>query len=261
MLVWLCGKCSSDPATLYRVPSQKKHSQKITLYALHGWALGPGNAEKWRNLSDALRNQAIELNVLEIPGLDTPLSETWTMTEYVRWLGAQLPSEPCYVLGHSFGGQLSLIFANQFPQRLRGVILIDSSGIRDMSLKIRWKRALFGSLARWGQKLTTAEYARNWLYRFTREKDYLQAPPELRATMSNVLLTDVEPLLGSITTPTLILWGEHDTVTPPSMAKIMVESLPQATLRIIPDARHSPQFTHCQVVADQIGLWLRKVLP
>jgi 3-oxoadipate enol-lactonase len=49
---------------------------------------------------------------------------------------------------------------------------------------------------------------------------------------------DATGLLPSIQVPVLVLVGEHDTLTPPDVARAMADRLPDARLHVIPDAGH-----------------------
>lgn len=201
----------------------------------------------------------MELKMLAIPGLDSPLHQTWTIDDYVSWLAATLPNKPVWLLGHSFGGQLSMRFASLHTKRVRGLILIDSAGIRDESFKMNLKRGLFGSLAKIGQGLKWSNALRGVFYRLIRERDYLEAPPELRATMSNVLLYDVLPDLSKIECSVGIIWGKADRVTPLWMGKQINHNLPNSQLTIIDAARHSPQFTHPEKVAELVLRFIKNM--
>jgi len=50
--------------------------------------------------------------------------------------------------------------------------------------------------------------------------------------------TDTTEALSKISVPTLILVGEHDTVTPQTAAKIMHDSIPNSKLHVIGNAAH-----------------------
>ena len=52
-------------------------------------------------------------------------------------------------------------------------------------------------------------------------EDYKNSPEVLRRTMSIILNEDQKKYLQNIKVPTLIIWGENDTATPISDAKIM----------------------------------------
>ena len=52
--------------------------------------------------------------------------------------------------------------------------------------------------------------------------------------------TDVRVDLGSIRTPTLVVWGEHDVLIPRRLAETWRDAIPGASLAVLPDAAHVP---------------------
>jgi pimeloyl-ACP methyl ester carboxylesterase len=50
--------------------------------------------------------------------------------------------------------------------------------------------------------------------------------------------SDTTAALGSVTVPTLIIVGEHDTTTPPEASRAMHAKIPGSELHIIPHAAH-----------------------
>jgi pimeloyl-ACP methyl ester carboxylesterase len=52
---------------------------------------------------------------------------------------------------------------------------------------------------------------------------------------------EIEPLLGQITAPTLIIWGEADTWIPPDRGRELARRIPGARLELLPTAGHLVQ--------------------
>ena len=50
--------------------------------------------------------------------------------------------------------------------------------------------------------------------------------------------TCFEPRLAQVQVPTLLLFGEHDKVVPPSNAELLAQRIPDSTIAILPDAGH-----------------------
>ncbi len=221
---------------------------KIKLILLHGWAVDKENRQKWQPLIKRLQQEEIEAEFLPLPGLSQPLDQVWTLNDYAQWVIKQLSDQPVSLLGHSFGGQLAIRLAAQYPEKFNCLVLIDSSGIRDHSLGKRIKRVGFASLAKLGKIFTKSDLARKLLYKVAGEKDYLQADLILRQTMANLITTDIQDDASRIQLPTLIIWGENDRVTPLWMGQRLARLIKNARFEIISQARHSPHFTHSDEV-------------
>jgi len=229
------------------------------IYILHGWAIDPNNQGKWQPFMDLLKKKKIKVEFLQIPGLDKPLKKPWSLTNYVQWLSNQLPqNKKVILLGHSFGGQLAIRFAATYPEKVKQLILIGSSGIIDRSLNKRLKRSIFRSITKVGKIVTNSPFLRKSLYKLTREQDYYQASHIMRQTMQNVLKDEILDNLPNIDCPTQIIWGQNDTTTPLKHAYVLKNSIKNSKLQLIKHARHSPQFTHPEEVVKVIESHLEK---
>lgn len=229
----------------------------MTIYILHGWAVDQENDKKWQPLIDALQKNGLTVIFLGIPGLTSPLDEAWGLHNYVEWLDSQLPKHRSAVLlGHSFGGQIAVRYIRHHPQKVAKLILIDGAGIRDHSPKAVVKRTVFWWLAKIGKIFFRTDFARRILYRLARERDYVNAPPLLRRSMSSILDDEVVDDLKHIHIPTLIIWGSRDKVTPLKQAHFFHRGIDGSQLQVIPEARHSPQFTHVNEVVAAIKQFL-----
>ena len=73
--------------------------------------------------------------------------------------------------------------------------------------------------------------------------DYNTAPEVLRHTLVSLVNTDIRELLPNIKCPSLLIWGENDTATPLSDAKIIEKLIPDAGLCVIKGTGH---FSFCE---------------
>jgi len=210
---------------------------------------------------ELLTQQGITTVFLPLPGLTTQFADTdqpWQLQDYVDWVATQLPDRAVILLGHSFGGQLAVRFTAQHSTRVEALILIDSSGIRDHSVRATIKRAVFWVAAKIGKVFRGIPGARKLLYRLAREQDYYQASPVMQKTMANVIAEEIIADLSQVAVPTLLLWGEADQATPVRNIEYF-RVIPELEVQTIPEARHSPQFTHPQVVATAVTAFLEEL--
>ena len=63
-------------------------------------------------------------------------------------------------------------------------------------------------------------------------------------------------LLGEVETPTLLLWGENDRVTPIGVAEVYDASLPNSTLQVVEGAGHLVELENPQAAADAISSFI-----
>lgn len=209
---------------------------------LHGWTT---ETDKWDPFLKYLPGK-----LLKIPGLTEKINKPWTLDDYVQWLNKKI-NKKSVLIGHSNGGRIAIAFAARYPSKVEKLILIDSAGIYHNELPHRLKMLAFRTIAKIGKAITTSERLKVLLYKLAREGDYKNANPIQKQTMINLISADLTPMLGMITVPTLIIWGQDDKITPLSDAKLMRQKIKSSTLKIL-DAKHSPQFTHPKEVAKII---------
>ncbi len=220
------------------------------IYILHGWAY---STERWKPFVDLLKKNGFEVEILKIPGLTVPLNEVWDIDNYVEWLSKILDKEKnAILLGHSNGGLIALSYTLKYPKKVNQLILLDSTGIYHNDLPIRTKRYIFATAAKIGKMFTTSEGMKKVLYKLAREHDYEKASPIVQKTMLNLIRTDLKERFSEIKTPTTIIWGGSDRVTPVTDGEILNREIKNSNLHIVQAARHSPQLTHPKETADVI---------
>lgn len=224
------------------------------LYVLHGWSY---TVKKWKEFLKILEKNKVEYVLLKIPGLTEKLDRVWTIDDYALWLNEKIGSEPSILLGHSNGGRIALYFSLCYPNLVDKLILIDSAGIYHREFFLQLKKMIFQTLAKAGKKVTISPVLKKLLYRLARTKDYLETSGSTKETMLNLISIDLTNKLEKISSPTLIIWGEKDRITPLSDGRLMSEKIKQAKIHVIKSAKHSPQFTHPEETAQQIISFLK----
>ena len=218
---------------------------------LHGWTY---SLEKWQAFLDLLKKKGIEPVMLKVPGLTSENDRVWEIKDYVNWLKEIVNKEKDKVvlIGHSNGGRISMNFALKYPEKVSKLILIDSAGIYHNELPLALKRVIFKILAKVGKKLTSFNILKSILYKLAGENDYKNASANMKQTMLNLLNSDKSLKPEAIQNPTLIFWGKEDKITPVSDGKTLNRLIKNSKLEIIENAKHSPQFTHPNQVAETI---------
>jgi len=136
------------------------------------------------------------------------------------------------LVGHSMGGFIAADLAAGFPERVCRLVLVDAAALPFDSSHLRRPRGLVQAMR--GLPLTF------WPVLAT---DALRAGPITIARAARELLrTDLTSRLTHITTPTLIVWGRHDTIVPPTVGEQLSRSLPDARLALIDNAGHNPMW-------------------
>ena len=87
--------------------------------------------------------------------------------------------------------------------------------------------------------------------------DYRNATPLMRQVLVKAVNDDVTELLPNIKVPTLLIWGDEDTATPISDAKLMEKLIPDAGLVVLKNTGHYSFleyfYTFCRVMDSFLG--------
>lgn len=224
-----------------KTTSEKQETTKtIDLYIIHGWTY---TAEPWRTTVGILRETGINVRMLPVPGLTEPSKKVFTIDDYVKWADSEIP-DGAIALGHSNGGRILLNLCAKKPEKLKYLILLDSAGVYEPSLK----KKVVERVAKMGKPLKKIPLVDKAFHRVTGSTDYSRAPENMKVTLTNMLASDKDLDFSKVTTKTFILWGKKDTITPPRQATTMYEKLPNAELKFYAN------WTHAPYISDPEGL-------
>lgn len=153
-------------------------------------------------------------------------------------------------VGLSMGGYIALRAVERHPDRFRGLVIADTRSEPD-SNEGKIKRA---SQARSVKKDGMKKFADTFLPAVFHEETLKKLPEVVRmirtvieetspVAAAGTLIalaarTDTTASLYNINVPSLILVGQHDSITPPTASQAMKEKLPEAELHIISGAAH-----------------------
>ena len=213
-----------------------------------------------------------------------PSSMTWeNLTTDADALRQRLGFERWAVLGHSFGGHVALEYALRYPHSLSHLVLLDSGG------DSRWARQHAPQLlARRGWNPEKVELVRRWFngeltpkewwpifLRISGAYSYDPSPwpilhhllgggwrfklrPEALIFAGRHLLPGWTVLdrLGEIEVPTLVMAGREDFVFPPECQFELAAGIPDARLRIVERAGHSPHLEQPAEVMQAVSDFL-----
>jgi len=104
----------------------------VPVVFLHGWGL---DHRVYKRSLARLVAKGVRVVAPALPGFggSAPLpQEASTLAGFATWLAEFLDAlgitEPALIMGHSFGGGVAIVFAHNYPQRVRGLVLINSIG-------------------------------------------------------------------------------------------------------------------------------------
>jgi pimeloyl-ACP methyl ester carboxylesterase len=212
---------------------------------LHGWG---SDFNSFAGFLDSLTGH-YRVCALDLPGFgqsgEPPAA--WNVGEYADFALKFIQSlglEKVILIGHSFGGRVIIKLAGQEtpPLDFPKIILVDSAGIRPpKTLKGKIRQVLYKMVR---NVISINFVEKHWpdlLERWRRKNasaDYLAASPMMRQVLVKTVNEDLRQHLPLITAPTLLIWGENDTATPPDDARLMEKLIPGAGLVMLKNAGH-----------------------
>jgi pimeloyl-ACP methyl ester carboxylesterase len=231
------------------------------LVLLHGWG---GNRESLRGIG-TLFEHTHTVHLLDLPGFGEapPPPQDWSTIHYtdlVQQYILERLSGSVLLVGHSFGGRVSVRLAARHLPQIRGVVLMGVPGLPQPQFTRKGMRRWW---IRTQRKLLIAakpligNRGVQWHTRMYGSTDYLSAG-ELRPVFIRVVNEDLTESAQSIACPVLLLWGTDDTEAPPWLAERYRALLgARATLEWLPHKDHHLYVgTGAHLCGYKIRTWL-----
>jgi pimeloyl-ACP methyl ester carboxylesterase len=151
--------------------------------------------------------------------------------EIVAWMRA-IGMQRAHFVGHSMGGYVSLRIAAQNPEVVRRLVLVAPAAIPLSQNVLGYTAPLFTAV-----RYVPPAFLPILAY------DALRAGPLMLLRAARELLAaDSRTSLSAITSPTLLVWGEHDALVPPTLAASLRQEIRGARLLILQGAGHVAMF-------------------
>jgi 2-hydroxy-6-oxonona-2,4-dienedioate hydrolase len=213
------------------------------LLLIHG--IG-GDADEWAFCFESLgrSHRVIALDLLGFGRSDKPLIEYHIagFVEVIERFLQKLKIESAAVLGESLGGWIAAAFALKSPQVIERLILVDAAGVWDdiqkLPIDVRVStRAHLQEVFRlvFHDKRLASDLLVDLAY-----QQHLERGRER-----------LDEMIGKLSMPTLIVWGEQDEMIPVSVGQRLQQLIPGSRLEVIPSCGHLPalekptEFTQC----------------
>ena len=153
------------------------------------------------------------------------------LEDVIKWASTQpLYKEPFYISGHSLGGMCTTLFAENYPEKIKGLVPI--------STVISGKLTLEREKANAPEKVKEWE-ATGWKITPSRSKPGHTKKLKWNSFVKENLKYDILPNADKLTMPVMLIVGEIDKGTPPEHHKLLYDKLPgKKEMHIIKGADH-----------------------
>lgn len=184
-----------------------------------------------------------------LPIYDMPIKKAGLegLTDFAEGFVNTMGLKDMTVMGNSLGGHIGLIYTLRNPEQVKRMVLTGSSGLFEDTMGGSYPRR--GSYDFVKQKVeytfydpeTATDDLINEVFETTKS-----IPKCLRivAIAKSAQRNNMAEEVTRITTPTLLVWGLNDTITPPMTAHEFNRLMPDSELQFIDKCCHAPMMEH-----------------
>ncbi len=237
---------------------EKGEGQVIIL--LHGLMGGLSN---FTDVLDFFSSRDYKVIIPELPIYNLPLKETTVkaFSDFLEDFIQHKNLNNVILLGNSLGGHIGLIFSNNNPNIVKSLVLTGSSGLYENSMGESYpKRENYEYIKKkteevfFNPKVATKEII-DEVYETVNNRDKLV---RTLAIAKSAIRHNMSKELPNILTPTLLIWGENDLVTPPEVATEFKLLLPNSELKWIKNCGHAPMMEYPNEFNRILFNWLKQ---
>lgn len=227
---------------------------------LHGLMGGLSN---FHGVTEHFPPKGYKVLIPELPIYDMPVVKT-NVKRFAKFLEAFIEFkglENVILLGNSLGGHIGLLHTKMYPEMVKALVITGSSGL--------YESAMGDGYPRRGDYDFIKKKAENVFYDpavatkeivdevFATVNDRNKVIRTL-AIAKSAIRHNMAKDLPKMQTPTCIIWGENDTVTPPDVAELFHELLPDSELFWVKNCGHAPMMEHPLEFNKILDAWLEK---
>jgi len=213
-------------------------SDRARVVFLHGWAR---TREDFAPAASLLAARGVSSVAWDLPGFGatpapTTAGGTAMYAAVVRDALKELSSEPVVLVGHSFGGRVSVVVASEYPELVRAVVLTGVPLLRSSTpARVAPSYRVVRWLARHGLLSASRLEAARQRHGST---DYRRAQGVVRDVLVATVNEDYTTNIAKVTAPVELLWGGDDQVVPVNVATRASELFATARLDILSGVGH-----------------------
>lgn len=227
------------------------------LVLLHGLF---GALSNFQSLIEYFRNyNRVIVPMLPLLEMDILHTSVGGLAKFVNRFLEVRQLKDVHLLGNSLGGHVGLVHILKHPERVKSLILTGSSGLFENGMGDSYpKRGDYDYIKRkteltfYDPKMATKELV-DEVYSITNNRLKVI---KIIALAKSAIRNNLGEELNQIKQPTLLIWGNNDTITPPFVAREFNRLIPNSELYFIDKCGHAPMME----VPDEFNAILHKFL-
>ena len=184
-----------------------------------------------------------------------------TIAEYAAWVAFFLETlhiSAAIFIGHSMGGAIAQQLALSYPDRTTALVLVATSAkLRVAPQLLEMAQNNFPAAVDLISQWEWARAAPEELKQLGKQQMMIGDPAVMLNDYRACDAFDLREQLKSVLTPTLIVAGEADQLTPLKHVTFMAEQIPGACLIVVPDSGHMVMLEAADAVTRAVRDFLR----
>jgi len=163
------------------------------------------------------------------------------------------------LLGNSLGGHIGLYHTKMYPEKVKALIITGSSGLYESAMGSGYtKRSDYEVIKKKAQDVfydpeVATKAIVDEVYETVNDRNKLI---KTLAIAKSAIRHNMAKDLPKMHTPTCIIWGKNDNVTPPEVAKEFDQLLPDSELFWIDKCGHAAMMEHPEEFNKILNIWL-----
>jgi len=211
------------------------------LVLLHGLF---GALSNFKDLIEHFRHQyKVVVPILPLFDLDILHTTVGGLAKHVHKFLDTRDYKNVHLLGNSLGGHVGLVYVLKHPERVKSLILTGSSGLFENGMGDTYpRRGDYEYIKKktevtfYDPKMATKQLV-DEVFEITRNRLKVI---KIIALAKSAIRNNLGEELNNIKQPTLLVWGNNDTITPPFVAQEFHKLIPNSELHIIDQCGHAP---------------------
>lgn len=230
------------------------------LVILHGLMGGLSNFDGVMNYFPEKGYKVVipELPLYELPLLKTNIK---VITKFIKEFIEKRNYGQVILIGNSLGGHIGLLTTKLYPELVKSLVITGSSGLYESAMGESYpKRGNYEYIKEkaenvfYDPEIATKEIVDD-VYETVNDRSKLV---RTLAIAKSAIRHNMSKDLPDMTTPTCIIWGKQDNVTPPNVAEDFNELLPDSELHWIDKCGHAAMMEHPNEFNELLHAWLKK---
>lgn len=218
-----------------------EEGQGEPLVLLHGLF---GALSNFEHLISYFKNtHKVIVPVLPLLDLDLLHTSVSGLQKYVHKFIEQRNYNHIHLMGNSLGGHVALVHILKHPEKIKSLILTGSSGLFENGMGDTYPKRGDKEYIRKKTQLTFYDPAVatdelvNEVFEITNNRLKVI---KIIALAKSAIRNNLGEELNNIIQPTLLIWGNNDTITPPFVGKEFNRLIPNSELHFVDKCGHAP---------------------